>query len=195
METRKCASRGRRQKKKTSEKTKSQFHFDSSLNLSSSFSNTNSMLGSAPQLQDAPGVAYLCGDCGELKRRRRSCQGEEETSAILFFRRRRRLATYARLLVLLGARALLVYLHRSCLEARDNTLSLARAEEWSRAVVLPVKPRRRCNVFAVKSSRLARWPPLPFFLSSSSSSSSSLFFLTSTSSHQHRKKKPQKRRP
>ena len=27
----------------------------------------NGMLGSAPQLQDAPGVAYLCGDCGELK--------------------------------------------------------------------------------------------------------------------------------
>jgi len=47
------------------------------------------MLGSAPQLQDAPGVAYLCGDCGELKEEEEGgvMKEKEEMSAI---RRRRR---------------------------------------------------------------------------------------------------------
>jgi len=40
------------------------------------------MLGSAPQLQ-ATGVAYLCGDCGELERR--EDEKREKPLAIPFF--------------------------------------------------------------------------------------------------------------
>ena len=42
------------------------------------------MIGSAPQLQAAPGVAYLCGDCGELEEEAR----EGISTAAAFFRRR-----------------------------------------------------------------------------------------------------------
>ena len=48
----------------------------SSSSFSSSSSSSNTMLGSAPQLQDAPGVAYLCGDCGECEKNREVLTGD-----------------------------------------------------------------------------------------------------------------------
>ena len=48
----------------------------SSSSFSSSSSSSNTMLGSAPQLQDAPGVAYLCGDCGECEKNREELTGD-----------------------------------------------------------------------------------------------------------------------
>lgn len=48
----------------------------------------NSMLGSAPQLQDAPGVAYLCGDCGELKGGVARKRGDVGDSFFVIARRR-----------------------------------------------------------------------------------------------------------
>lgn len=92
---------------------------------------------------------------------------KEETSAI---RRRRRPSTDAPsvFLVLLGALSLLVYLRRSCLEAWNKALSLARAEEWSREVVLF---RETTKVDATFSTSLAGRRRFLFSL-----------FLTSTSS-------------
>ena len=104
----------------------------SSSSFSSSSSSSNTMLGSAPQLQDAPGVAYLCGDCGVCEKNREELTGDRRFFFFFFRRRRRRRPPmHYRLLFLVGALALPLYLYRSCLDVQNDALSLARAEEWS----------------------------------------------------------------